>query len=186
VSTKTASIKAVFEDDNSIMNIKYFAKTLVASVMFMALVMLTFKAFFYNFIELYDDNESSVDAMLKLEEMNEIKSSVNIDFLACAIYAEAGDEPYIVQMAIGQVLINRINDERFPDTLIDVVFCSGLQKAPYTDYSADPPELSKRAARDALLGFSLCKDALYYCKADEFDYNCGTEIKTELYGYIFY
>ena len=42
--------------------------------------------------------------------------------LAIAIYFEARGEPLQGQYAVGQVVLNRVEDERYPDTVCDVVF----------------------------------------------------------------
>ena len=42
--------------------------------------------------------------------------------LAVAIYMEARSEPTIGQYAIAQVVVNRVEDERYPDTVCAVVF----------------------------------------------------------------
>jgi spore germination cell wall hydrolase CwlJ-like protein len=41
--------------------------------------------------------------------------------LATAIYFEARGEPMVGQVAVAQVIINRVYDERFPDTVCEVV-----------------------------------------------------------------
>ena len=41
--------------------------------------------------------------------------------LATAIYFEARGEPMVGQVAVAQVIINRVDDERFPDTVCEVV-----------------------------------------------------------------
>lgn len=42
--------------------------------------------------------------------------------LAIAIYFEARGEPLQGQYAVGQVVLNRVEDDRYPDTICDVVF----------------------------------------------------------------
>ena len=39
--------------------------------------------------------------------------------LATAIYFEARGEPMVGQVAVAQVIVNRVYDERFPDTVCD-------------------------------------------------------------------
>ena len=41
--------------------------------------------------------------------------------LATAIYFEARGEPMVGQVAVAQVVLNRVYDERYPDTICDVV-----------------------------------------------------------------
>ena len=41
--------------------------------------------------------------------------------MATAIYFEARGEPMVGQVAVAQVIMSRVNDERYPDTVFDVV-----------------------------------------------------------------
>ena len=41
--------------------------------------------------------------------------------MAVNIYHEAGNQSMIGQMAVGQVVLNRVEDKRFPDTICEVV-----------------------------------------------------------------
>ena len=41
--------------------------------------------------------------------------------MAFNIYHEAGNQSMIGQMAVGQVVLNRVADDRFPDTVCEVV-----------------------------------------------------------------
>ncbi len=41
--------------------------------------------------------------------------------MAVNIYHEAGNQSMIGQMAVGQVVLNRVEDTRFPDTVCEVV-----------------------------------------------------------------
>jgi spore germination cell wall hydrolase CwlJ-like protein len=41
--------------------------------------------------------------------------------MAVNIYHEAGNQSMIGQMAVGQVVLNRVEDPRFPDTVCEVV-----------------------------------------------------------------
>tara|TARA_X000001382_G_C3065390_1_gene145691 strand:+ start:156 stop:575 length:420 start_codon:yes stop_codon:yes gene_type:complete len=41
--------------------------------------------------------------------------------MALNIYHEARDQPFIGQVAVAQVVMNRVRDDRYPDTVCDVV-----------------------------------------------------------------
>jgi len=41
--------------------------------------------------------------------------------LALNVYHEARDQPFIGQVAVAQVVMNRVRDDRYPDTVCDVV-----------------------------------------------------------------
>ena len=46
----------------------------------------------------------------------------DLKILASIIYCEAGGEPYAGQLAVGAVVINRLLNSRYPDTLVGVVY----------------------------------------------------------------
>ena len=46
----------------------------------------------------------------------------HIDLLARCIYGEARGEPYEGQVAVGAVVLNRVNDSRFPNTIPGVIY----------------------------------------------------------------
>ena len=45
----------------------------------------------------------------------------NIKLLATIIQCESGNQPYEGQLAVGSVVINRVNDQRFPNTIKEVI-----------------------------------------------------------------
>ena len=49
----------------------------------------------------------------------------NLDLLARVIYGEARGEPYEGQVAVGAVILNRVADSRFPNTIPGVVYQPG-------------------------------------------------------------
>ena len=49
----------------------------------------------------------------------------DMDLMAAIIYCEAGGEPYETQLAVGAVIINRIQSSRFPNTLYEVLYQRG-------------------------------------------------------------
>ena len=50
-----------------------------------------------------------------------IAFGASITCLAQAVYFEARDQPTIGQMAVAQVVLNRVHDSRWPDTVCEVV-----------------------------------------------------------------
>jgi N-acetylmuramoyl-L-alanine amidase len=46
---------------------------------------------------------------------------VDVECLAMNIYHEARNQPFAGQLAVASVVINRVRDERFPDTVCEVV-----------------------------------------------------------------
>ncbi len=47
------------------------------------------------------------------------------ELLAAIIYCEAGGETYAGQVAVGSVVINRVNSTHFPNTITEVIYQSG-------------------------------------------------------------
>jgi len=52
-------------------------------------------------------------------------SNRNLDLLAHLVYGEARGEPYIGQVAVAAVVINRTRDSRFPNTIAGVIYQPG-------------------------------------------------------------
>ena len=90
-------------------------------------------------------------------------TEANISLLARIISAEARGEPYEGQVAVGAVILNRIEHPSFPDTLSGVIFQKGAFTA-VTDGQFDKPvsDSAYSAARDALNGWDPTGGCIYY------------------------
>lgn len=92
-----------------------------------------------------------------------IASSSDYDLLARIISAEARGEPYMGQVAVGAVILNRIEHPSFPDTLSGVVY----QKNAFTclndgQFYEPVSQSAYKAATDALNGLDPSGGAIYY------------------------
>jgi N-acetylmuramoyl-L-alanine amidase len=104
------------------------------------------------------------------EESNisEAASSGNtsdVQLLARAINGEARGEPYEGQVAVGAVILNRVNDSRFPNTIAGVIYQSGAFTAVsdgQINVPIDEGATVVKAARDALNGWDPTDGAVYY------------------------
>lgn len=90
-------------------------------------------------------------------------TSSEVYLLAKTIYAEGRGEPYTGQVAIGAVVLNRVRNSAFPNTVSGVVY----QKHAFTAVSdgqinLTPNETAMKAARDAINGWDPTGGALYY------------------------
>ena len=87
----------------------------------------------------------------------------NIYLLARIISAEARGESYTGQVAVGAVVLNRVEHPSFPDTISGVIYQKGAFTA-VTDGQFDQPIASSayNAARDALNGWDPSGGAIYY------------------------
>ena len=90
-------------------------------------------------------------------------SSSDVYLLAKVIAAEARGESYTGQVAVGAVVLNRVRHSSFPDTISGVVYQKGAFSA-VTDsnWSVEPNETAKKAARDAINGWDPTGGAIYY------------------------
>ena len=86
-----------------------------------------------------------------------------IDLLARTISAEARGEPYEGRVAVGAVILNRVEHPSFPNTIAGVIYQSGAFSC-IDDGQINQPvaESSKRAAVDALNGWDPSGGCIYY------------------------
>ncbi|MBE7091519.1 MAG: spore cortex-lytic enzyme [Clostridiales bacterium] len=90
-------------------------------------------------------------------------SSSDVYLLAKIIHAEARGESYTGQVAVGAVILNRVKNPSFPNTISGVVY----QKGAFTAVSDGqinlaPNASSQRAAQDAINGWDPTYGCLYY------------------------
>ena len=87
----------------------------------------------------------------------------SVDLLARVISAEARGEPYSGQVAVGAVILNRVEHPSFPNTVAGVVYQPGAFTC-MVDGQIDQPvaDSAYRAARDALNGADPSGGAIYY------------------------
>jgi len=90
-------------------------------------------------------------------------SQRDFQLIAQTVHAEARGEPYIGQVAVAAVILNRVESEKFPNTPSAVIF----QPLAFTSVAdgqiwLPADEEAKRATRDALNGWDPSGGALYY------------------------
>jgi len=90
-------------------------------------------------------------------------SAQDVDLLARLVYAEARGEPYAGQVAVAAVVLNRVRDGRFPNTIAGVIY------EPYAfecvsngQIWLQPNTTAYQAARDALAGKDPSGGALFF------------------------
>lgn len=92
----------------------------------------------------------------------------NVYLLARIISAEARGEPYSGQVAVGAVVLNRIEHPSFPDTLSGVIYQEGAFTAIVDGQFNEPiADSAYSAARDALNGVDPSGGAIYYYNPDK-------------------
>ena len=83
--------------------------------------------------------------------------------LASAIHGEARGEPYEGQVAVGAVILNRVDSPDFPNTIPGVIYQQGAFDAVRDgQITLTPNDTAFRAAQDALNGWDPTNGALYY------------------------
>ena len=90
-------------------------------------------------------------------------NSSDVNLLAKAIYGEARGEPYVGQVAVGAVILNRVKSSQFPNTISGVIYQSGAFDAVSDgQINLTPDSTAKKAAQDALNGWDPTYGAIYY------------------------
>lgn len=79
--------------------------------------------------------------------------------LACIIHVEATNQCYEGQLAVANVVLNRVKSPKWPDTIYDVIYQKGQFTPAYNGRLAKalaegPSENAKKAAADALAGIN--------------------------------
>lgn len=90
-------------------------------------------------------------------------ASGELALLARLISAEARGEPYSGQVAVGAVVLNRVEHPSFPNTIAEVIYQPGAFSC-LMDGQWDEPvaDSAYQAARDALAGADPSGGAIYY------------------------
>jgi N-acetylmuramoyl-L-alanine amidase len=90
-------------------------------------------------------------------------SQNDINLMANAVYGEARGEPYIGQIAVAAVILNRVKSPSFPNTVSGVIF----EPRAFTAVAdgqiwLTPNESAKKAVVDAMNGWDPTGGAIYY------------------------
>ena len=87
----------------------------------------------------------------------------DIYLLAKLVHSEARGEVYTGQVAVAAVVLNRVRDSRFPNTIAGVIY----QPWAFTaindgQFALEPNQTAYQAARDAMNGWDPTYGAVYY------------------------
>ena len=110
------------------------------------------------------------EAQRKAEEEAAVAQLQEADkeLLASIIFCEAGNQPYEGQVAVGAVIMNRVKNAVYPNSISEVVYQSGQFGPAMTGwldsvrYSAGYTPSAMQAAIDALSGSNPIGDCLYF------------------------
>lgn len=90
-------------------------------------------------------------------------SSNDVNLLAKVISAESRGEPYVGQVAVGAVILNRVGHPSFPNTLAGVIYQPGAFSCLKDGgINASIADSAYKAARDAINGWDPSGGAIYY------------------------
>lgn len=87
-------------------------------------------------------------------------------WLSRIINAEAAGEPFLGRVAVGNVVLNRVDSQNYPDTVYEVIFdkAYGVQFTPAANGSVygEPSAEAVRAAKICLEGYTLSDRIMYF------------------------
>lgn len=87
----------------------------------------------------------------------------NVNLLARAINGEARGEPYEGQVAVGAVILNRVDNANFPNTIAGVVYQPGaFDSVADGQINMTPTTTATKAARDAINGWDPSNGSIYF------------------------
>lgn len=121
--------------------------------------------------------------------LNQRVSKQELDLLARAIYGESRGEPYVGQVAVAAVIVNRVLSRQFPNTFAEVIYQGG-QFSAVSDgqINLTPNQTAYRAARDALNGSDPTNGALYFYNprtATRISFFRGRRVITKIGDHVF-
>ena len=99
---------------------------------------------------------------LGLSSSNQYSSS-DLYLLAKCVYAESRGEPYVGQVAVAAVILNRVKSSQFPNTISGVIYQPWAFTAVNDgQINLEPNQSAYNAAKDAMNGWDPSYGCLYY------------------------
>ncbi|MCI8309233.1 MAG: spore cortex-lytic enzyme [Clostridia bacterium] len=90
-------------------------------------------------------------------------NSSNLNLLSRLVYSEARGEPYKGQVAVAAVVLNRVANSSFPNTISGVIYQSGaFDVVSDGQINMSPDSTAIKAAQDALNGWDPTSGCIYY------------------------
>ncbi len=114
----------------------------------------------------WDEKSQTVIINSKNYVNSPVEENTSIYWLSRIIEAEASGEPYKGKVAVGEVILNRVKSNDFPNTIWGVIFDDnfGIQFEPVSNGTIynTPSSDSISAAKDALSGSNYVGECLYF------------------------
>lgn len=90
-------------------------------------------------------------------------SNNDLNLLSKVVYSESRGEPYTGQVAVAAIVLNRVKNSSFPNTVAGVVYQSGAFDAVSDgQINLTPDSTAKKAAQDAMNGWDPTYGCIYY------------------------
>ena len=90
-------------------------------------------------------------------------NSNDLNLLSRVVYSEARGEPYVGQVAVAAIVLNRVSHSSFPNSVAGVVYQSGAFDAVSDgQINLTPDSTAKKAAQDAINGWDPTYGCIYY------------------------
>lgn len=101
--------------------------------------------------------------MLGISTYSTSQSNNNLYLLAKCVYAEARGESYVGKVAVAAVILNRVDDPAFPNTIAGVVYQPWAFTAVFDgQINLEPDQNAYSAATDAMNGWDPTYGCIYY------------------------
>ena len=139
-------------------------------ILVLTCVLIPKKLIYSNVIEVnYETKASSIQSKTTKQQNKEVINKTNEELLLLSKLdtGEARGESYEGQVAVAAVVINRVKDPRFPNTIRDVIY----QKNAFSvvkdgSINMQPTESAYTAAQEALYGSDPTNRAIYFWNPD--------------------
>lgn len=103
--------------------------------------------------------------LAEVKSLAATSNTSDIQLMARAINGEARGEPYEGQVAVGAVILNRVKDSRFPNSISGVIYQSGAFTAVsdgQINAAISEGSTVYKAAQDAMNGWDPTGGCVYY------------------------
>ncbi|MBD5520377.1 MAG: cell wall hydrolase [Lachnospiraceae bacterium] len=150
------------------------------------------KKSFLEVVACVSSGQRVVDYEILEKDMQYNLSDKDYDSLLRIVEAEAGGEDVDGKLLVANVVLNRVNNEKFPDTVTEVIMQKGQGVAQFTPtvdgrfQNVTISEETYEAVERALYGEDISKGALYFCarqKADSGRLQWFDQNLTKLFSY---
>ena len=106
---------------------------------------------------------SKMGLRVKNANLSNLYNNNDLYLLAKLVHSEARGEVYAGQVAVAAVVLNRVKDSRFPNTIAGVIY----QPWAFTaindgQFALEPNQTAYQAAKDAMNGWDPTYGAVYY------------------------